>query len=102
MLWHWSHGWVVCTWFVGLAVLAIRLPWAWQNSHCLGVPLNTPRAWQVWQLAWACAPVNGKPVVRWLKFALLRSAAGAGAANMSRVNIRPASTARWLVKPDAR
>jgi hypothetical protein len=45
-------------------------PWLWQLAHALGVPLNMPPMWQVSQRTTLCAPVSGKPVLKWLNWVL--------------------------------
>lgn len=47
-----------------------REPLVWQVLQSLGVPLNVPLTWQDSQRWDACAPVSGKPVLRWSNFAL--------------------------------
>jgi hypothetical protein len=49
----------------------------WQLSHAFGVPLNTPLVWQLAQSVFACAPLNTKPVLLWLKSTRLVAAAAA-------------------------
>ena len=40
---------------------------AWQAAHVLGVPLNLPPAWQLWQDTLRWAPVNGNDDRAWSK-----------------------------------
>jgi hypothetical protein len=61
-LWHCAQGSAVGMWLLGLAVVARPLPGAWQSWHWRGVPLNTPKLWQLSHVAWLWAPVSGKPV----------------------------------------
>ena len=64
VLWQDSQGWVTGMWLWGMTVVAMRLAAVWQDAHDLGVPLNTPRTWQLSQRAAWCAPVSANPVRR--------------------------------------
>lgn len=59
-------------WLAGETVLARekREPPVWQVLQSRGVPLNVPLTWQDSQRWDACAPVSGKPVLRWSNFGL--------------------------------
>jgi len=64
VLWQVSHDCpLIGMWFDGMTVLA-RPPTVWQAAQPTGVPLKTPRVWQVSQRTMRCAPVSGKPVPR--------------------------------------
>ena len=41
----------------------------WHATQVVGVPWNTPLAWQAWHGAAAWAPVSGKPDLEWSKVA---------------------------------
>jgi hypothetical protein len=65
--WQDSHPAFTGMWPVEIVTLGNRLPCMWQLLQSRGVPLNTPFRWQFSHFVWVCAPVSGKPVVRWLK-----------------------------------
>jgi hypothetical protein len=65
VLWQLSHGCVVGMWVEGMRTLEMRDAAVWQATQRVGVPLNTPRWWQVSQRTLACAPVSGKLVAMW-------------------------------------
>ena len=54
-------------WLTGKTTLARenREPAVWQVWQSLGVPLNTPLLWQDSQRRVLCAPLSGKPVLKW-------------------------------------
>ncbi len=63
VLWQLLQDCVVGTWVDGMMVDARCPPAVWQLAHWVGVPLNTPRAWQDSQRALSCAPVRANPVL---------------------------------------
>jgi hypothetical protein len=64
VLWQTSQGCCVGACEGGMVIDATRVPAPWQPTQVRGVPLNTPRTWQVSQRVSSCAPVRANPVAR--------------------------------------
>jgi hypothetical protein len=63
VLWQVLQGCLVGIWLAGSKLVARWPAPVWQAEHWVGVPLNTPRAWQDSQRAFVCAPVKRNPVL---------------------------------------
>ncbi|PKM46487.1 MAG: hypothetical protein CVV05_02080 [Gammaproteobacteria bacterium HGW-Gammaproteobacteria-1] len=64
LMWQLSQAARVCTCLAGAALACTDPPLLWQLAHCRGVPLNTPRTWQLLHSTLMWAPVSGKPVMK--------------------------------------
>ena len=43
----------------------------WQEEQVVGIAVYRPLIWHCEQATFACAPLNGHPVIAWLKFTFI-------------------------------